>query len=561
MAGHAARTAVKRPWSAHENLDIDGECVTKIGGRRVHNGDWYPLGPQNLSEVVHIVEDQVRALLEACDLRCPAARENLKDFARRDMVITSSYSGAGTFEVAVSMYMTTLSEQLGLPSESRGKVSMYAAWDISKASQKVLRSHRLETRPKHLFGDLTERLEGSDRDRLAAILSDCMEKYQIGRRQFEDGFLTLQGKKDLRVALGRKLVLELSSELESMEFKTTAWCLMCKNQCPISPRWDPEFKGTYWCEAAGTNCQPFSTANHDAGGWLDESTLIALVWVYSMRYFQPDTILRECVVGASMAPFEGPLAASDVVKCPRSASVTSDMSDSVFDRSDRDSGKDEGDAYTPDMRDFSPRQIGLPVERRRRYERYNNAARLQVFPRNDIDFKKVFFRCLACDLSVFASQAESFHKQGQDVALTAACEARIEGYLLLASKKGLLVPTPPPGKPWLRTCVLVDAEQDAGYGGLFDVSAPTLLKRSRLYDIVQQRLAAPAQHWLMQGFPYPCDASGDFSQRFFPFLQLVVDSPDVLTEAEQRQLTGNGMHVAQIGSWFLYNLACVRLRV
>jgi hypothetical protein len=34
-----------------------------------------------------------------------------------------------------------------------------------------------------------------------------------------------------------------------------------------------------------------------------------------------------------------------------------------------------------------------------------------------------------------------------------------------------------------------------------------------------------------------------------------------LTEAEQRQLTGNGMHVAQIGSWFLYNLACVRLRV
>jgi hypothetical protein len=236
-----------------------------------------------------------------------------------------------------------------------------------------------------------------------------------------------------------------------------------------------------------------------------------------------------------------------------------DRNDSCSDSGEVHSGEAEERAYTPDMRDFSPRQLGLPVERKRKYERYNYAQRLQALARNDIDFEKVFFRRLACDLSVFASQAESFHKPGQDVALSAACEARVEGYLLLASKKGLFVPTPLPGNPWLRSCVLVDAEQYAGYGGLFDVTAPTLLQRSRLYDIVQQRPVAPPQHWLMQGFPYPCEASGDFAQRFFPFLQLIGDGPDVLTEAEQRQLTGNGMHVAQIGAWFLYNLACVRL--
>ena len=71
--------------------------------------------------------------------------------------------------------------------------------------------------------------------------------------------------------------------------------------------------------------------------------------------------------------------------------------------------------------------------------------------------------------------------------------------------------------------------------------------------------------WLCQGFPHPaCTAISERLRGYFPFPNLVADTGDTghdevqrLSANGQRDLIGNSMHWAQLGSWLLYCLAFV----
>ena len=77
-------------------------------------------------------------------------------------------------------------------------------------------------------------------------------------------------------------------------FNEKAPCSFCKRDCYVSPRSDPIFGKMRWTEVGGNVCRPWSKmgAQH---GIIDAATLPMLVWIYSMRFYEPDDIINECV--------------------------------------------------------------------------------------------------------------------------------------------------------------------------------------------------------------------------------------------------------------------------
>ena len=139
---------------------------------------------------------------------------------------------------------------------------------------------------------------------------------------------------------------------------------------------------------------------------------------------------------------------------------------------------------------------------------------------------------------------------------------RLEGFRVRAEKAGLCRRGPNGDGQigWSQVVALANVTQTESYFTDFStVVMPALMRRSTLVDLVRNRVVWAAEHWITQGFPHPAFASED-SARFFPGAPSLVPSPSadagVLPAAEQRQLTGNAMHWAQISAWFLFAIGC-----
>lgn len=142
---------------------------------------------------------------------------------------------------------------------------------------------------------------------------------------------------------------------------------------------------------------------------------------------------------------------------------------------------------------------------------------------------------------------------------------------------------------WQCAVAIANITQGAHFSNVQTAVVPTLLRRSKLVDLIRRRIIFAAEHWVIQGFPHPAFevVDGDMS-RFFPCAALVMasppanrtedvasgDSPDSparllggaaraaraprterLSSTAQRGLTSNSMHWAQVGVWFLCSLA------
>ena len=165
-------------------------------------------------------------------------------------------------------------------------------------------------------------------------------------------------------------------------------------------------------------------------------------------------------------------------------------------------------------------------------------------------FEEAFFRTLMCTASVYL-----MGRQPEDAStpqMPDHCWRRLEGYNLKSFEVGLR------GRSgaWLSDVAIVDAKDVDKYGGIHSQLMPCILCKSEMFDLVSQSRLGVQQVWLAQGFPHPGARSelGSLVE-LFPF-----DLEDVaaLTDQEQKGLLGNCMHVAQIGAWFLYNVACSR---
>eukprot|EP00975_Prorocentrum_lima_P067930 12917836-Prorocentrum_lima.AAC.1 len=73
---------------------------------------------------------------------------------------------------------------------------------------------------------------------------------------------------------------KLKAELSQVEFNETAWCIVHQQQCYISPRHEQQHEKSYWVEASGNTCCPWSGMS-SGNGWLDRATLPFLIWAFS----------------------------------------------------------------------------------------------------------------------------------------------------------------------------------------------------------------------------------------------------------------------------------------
>ena len=125
--------------------------------------------------------------------------------------------------------------------------------------------------------------------------------------QCESGEVTKVDCTHAKRKLGIDLLETLKGDLELAKLEAT--CYMCPGspQCPISPRAVKEFRDMYWVDGSGSCCQQYSKMNQVAAGELSMDALTCLVYVYSLRYYEPDQVLHECVPGFDLSAFFDPL--------------------------------------------------------------------------------------------------------------------------------------------------------------------------------------------------------------------------------------------------------------
>ena len=143
--------------------------------------------------------------------------------------------------------------------------------------------------------------------------------------------------------------------------------------------------------------------------------------------------------------------------------------------------------------------------------------------------------------------------------LSSEAQANVEGYLLRCRKSNLCNAD---FQEWVDPMAVVNVRDREKFGVVSTTVFPAVTRESIYYDLKSQKALTVTAHWLAQGFPHPDVECLGSLRDDFPFNSDLVsqNSPSsstspVLSESQQRHLTGNAMHPSQFGSWFLFNVA------
>ena len=170
---------------------------------------------------------------------------------------------------------------------------------------------------------------------------------------------------------------------------------------------------------------------------------------------------------------------------------------------------------------LSPSFFGQPARRKRKYTMWAESESMKlrlppVMSFNDL-FIELFQRTILLDCGIFVKvpratrsnflqqrlRADGFfdiadHELCDHMALSPSEVIRLIGFSRLAAEKGLISED----EGWCVSVAIVNLSQTAQYAGLIDSScAPTLLRRSVLFDLVSDQLVLPQAHFAIQGYP------------------------------------------------------------
>ena len=271
-----------------------------------------------LGGVLRVIEDSVDTLVNYIqDPVWTDMRSSVDELAKEDQVLTSTFTGAGTFEVAADRVVTRVQRRRLHSKAYRGHLTFYSVTDNSPLSKRAILGHSSRTRPRHQFGRIEERLYDADRHTVDQILSRRLGGYTAlclrkKAREIEADDFRVEKRK-----LSGLLVKELMHEFKSIEFKELVWCDIHCCFCSVSPRSDPLLAALRWSEAGGNSCIPWSRVGGNAG-WLHESTLGSFCWVFSMRYYEVDSGYQENAVGFDEEVFEMVMCNESPTSPPRS---------------------------------------------------------------------------------------------------------------------------------------------------------------------------------------------------------------------------------------------------
>ena len=551
--------------------DLDGEAISSPAARCKRQktqgkgkGSWYPEGPSDLAGVLSLNQTLLDDLLHVLPSFGQDSSASLRQLAKADIVLTSCYSGTGCFEATFQDIM----QHLGKSVLGARPATCYAATELNPHARACLMAHR--NGPLHVFGDVLGRLPSRVRKDAREVEAQFLADFKCLQDELHLKQMTKTEFVGLKTKLESAYVKKLQDMLESVEFNDTDYCFVHETQCPISPRDDPTHRQSYWVEASGNTCCPWS-GMATGNGWLDAATLPFLTWAYSTRFFEPDSVLQENV----------PRFPADVL-----SNIISSFEDGVLKHINTRPlllGKGcPARKYCMRVQTFSPVQLGVPSQRLRQY----TALHLSPWVTCDfrLTFEDMFYRTLKVGADIYldavprAMRASELSRRAQELrggaasptnvsqldTLSAGDLSRLESWQCWAEKQGLCGDLDHRGpNPPTRKFVLVDLTQNAQYMKRASTDVmPCLLTHTLLWDLAAGCLVPVMVHWLAQGFPHPA-ALGVPSRVTdnFPFDGGLLDPADerCIPLKAQRALTGNAMHWNCVGSWILYNVSCTNI--
>ena len=461
------------------------------------------------------MEDWQMAQQRVLSAHVPGSLQCLEDVSNRGLVVTTHYSGTGAGEMAMAKVFP-------------GRVRFHSACDISPTCQHVLLNHGPECAAEHVTKDLLARPPQKIVDRLKSLLVEYQEQAEIRAATPGDD------KREIVSAVGRDFV---QSAMETLKDWTptredTAYCLRHEKDCPVSPaRASASTPGRLHVEISGINCQPWTLAGKRLG-WLDARSIPCLILVRIIVVVQPDAVCLECTKGFDFQTLQLILR-----------------------------------GFRGDYAITSPVDFGRPVARERMYMWFDRVLSLSQVHREVCTILDVSRRSLLVGPEVFVratddeiqrwyyslamrsstkpdgpprpsvlrrlskKQAPTCNLRVRDV-LPAGLRGRYEAHRVqvdsICTQTGV--------------CYVRDINRTAGWGGKPQCQhVPTILRSSKLVAMFhsrdQDRLLLPSELPCIHGITLPAHVLAKLEPR------------------EVMSLTGNSMHVTQIGAFIQYALA------
>jgi hypothetical protein len=122
--------------------------------------------------------------------------------------------------------------------------TVYSATECDVDCQRALALHNEPTRAAHIFPNVLDGLCDQDRAALEAVNDRYMALGKQLRIDCRLGHMTKAEYHTTNDTLGKELVDALRGLLQDMEFRDTQWCLNHKQECFISPRFEPAFQNS-----------------------------------------------------------------------------------------------------------------------------------------------------------------------------------------------------------------------------------------------------------------------------------------------------------------------------
>eukprot|EP00439_Symbiodinium_sp_Y106_P041214 s646_g5.t1 len=203
------------------------------------------------------------------------------------VVLTTSFSGIGSAEVAASMIAQQLQADSLWP---RGNLQVHSVCEKEPSCRKVLMAHSSPCRADHMFKDIVHSFSAAVEKAIKQKLGALREAAQESAKSADVGAS--------RPEVMRPFVEEFHCFAEGLLQQTVVQDhLFCEEHLRMCPRVPARDKDKLWVEVAGTPCVAFCRGGGYGGqlGWLHDTSVLFLAWVAFLRQAQPDVIVHECV--------------------------------------------------------------------------------------------------------------------------------------------------------------------------------------------------------------------------------------------------------------------------
>ena len=487
-------------------------------------------GPRSFGELASSHRGFVKRALQRIGGAEKTFKHTIDDGDGLKIILSTDYSGMGSFEFAGDLVLDSLGSLLSLPALPQC-VACHRAADLDQHCRKLLMSHVGHFAPKHVQADILDRLDKVTLNRLQAILKKhkarATRRLSITKKESKPTVLARQGK---------LFMTEAATIMMNAEFKKKSFCHVHNGQCDVHPT-EEQRRDAMYVIAGGNTCVAWSRMGAQEG-WLHESSIVFLVWIYDIfKCGKPDIILQECTEGFDEQTLY------DII----------------------------GSEYHTEKMCLCPRDLGAPVKRKRQFvlaRKKDSINPIAAFSRPV--FQDIFFKEVSCDARIFwrapihdvdaffekmaidrfvPNHPESGFDWIPEELLTGTMQKRLEQYTELARRKGL-------------TFAVYNLAQNPGFMNHVDGNIPTLTRKSFLWGTHIPNRASPCarplmpyEHLAAMGWPVLLPETHNLSKKLPMKLRYNVWTANKGPKPKTlRSMAGNGMHVLAMCSIWTFIL-------